>query len=116
MSILHFHSREQLIATSWHERLRSCDREQDVVAVAREFTAMISPEEIVTLPPQVIPHKLVDAEDVTSFAFALARLGCDAGQPEAPLVRKMAEFFRTASIRLSTILSQPDAGDSRQSA
>ena len=59
-----------------------------------------------------------EANDVTSYAFALVRHNCEGPAETAALVHKIAAFFSNASIRLSLIMAHVDApeDDARQSA
>ncbi len=94
---------------SWQDRLDSAASEADVVAAAREFLAQFNPQEIYSLPPPCRPEKLVDASDVTSYAFVLVRHGsCLEAQPAA-LLQKIAAFFSNASTRLSEIMARSGA-------
>lgn len=104
---------------SWQGRLDSSTSPEEVVAIARDFLAAFTPYELATLPDKCRPPgKLYDGEDLTTFAFELARHNCDQDSDgSAALVHKFANFFCHASIRLSEIQARgPDMEDSRQSA
>jgi hypothetical protein len=76
------------------------------------------------LPANLRPQKIVDANDVTTYAFELVRHEChDEGAQR--LVQRLANIMSRASIRLAQIMvtehQQPgpfqnSAGDSQRSA
>lgn len=103
---------------TWQDRLHLASTEAEVVIAAKEFVAQFTPDEINDLPEPCRPGKFFDANDITSFAFALVRHQCGDDARTARLVQKLALFFSNASIRLSEILARPNASqdDSRQSA
>ena len=88
---------------TWQERLDDAITEEDVVSVAREYMATITPQEIARMPSGVRPGKLVDANDVTTYAFELVRAECDDPEGSGALQR-LAHIMSRASIRLSEIM------------
>ncbi len=119
MSVHQFHLRGRPpVTVSWQGRLDDASTEAEVVGVVRDFMATISPYEIARLPAHCRPRKIVDANDITHYAFTIVRHHCDDGQGTARVAHKLASFFTSASIRLSQILSAPNHLDdeSRQSA
>lgn len=87
----------------WQERLSAATRAEHVVDVARDFCAMITPEEASQLPADCRPGKLVDAQDVSDYAYVLVRLSCADEHLTNPILLKLATFFTRASLRLSQI-------------
>ena len=88
---------------TWQERLDSATSESDVVDVARDYLATVSPREFASLPETLRPGKIVDANDVTTYAFDLVRQECrDEGAQQ--LVQRLANIMSRASIRLSQIM------------
>jgi hypothetical protein len=119
MSVHQFHPREQLPMTvSWQGRLDSAATEAEVVGVVRDFMATVSPYEIARLPEHCRPRKMVDANDITNYAFLIVRHHCDDGEGTARIAHKLASFFTSASIRLAHIMAaaQPADDESRRSA
>lgn len=90
-------------ATTWAGKLREARSEMDVVAVVRDFVALLTPEEFARIPERLRPGRFVDAHDVTSYGFDLVRHECEDKEGRR-VVRRMARFFSEASIRLSEIL------------
>lgn len=89
----------------WHDRLARAQTEADVVEVARDFIARLTPYEIVALPePCRPPKRFTDASDITEYAFALVRHHCDSGEPQDYAAHRLANFFSNAAERLSKIL------------
>jgi hypothetical protein len=96
------------MTVSWQGRLEDASTEAEVVGVVRDFMATISPYEIARLPAHCRPRKIVDASDITHYAFTIVRHHCDDGQGTARVAHRLAGFFTSASIRLSHILSAPN--------
>ena len=78
-----------------------------------------------SLPEHLRPGKIVDANDITTYAFELVRHEChDAGAHR--LVERLAHVMSRASIRLSQIMvsehahperrAKPSGGDRQHSA
>ena len=105
------------MTVSWHGRLSSAASEAEVLDVVRDFMATVSSYDIARLPEPCRPRKMVDASDITNYAFVIVRHHCDDGEGTARVAHKLASFFSSASIRLSQLLAAPDrVDDSRQSA
>ena len=90
-------------STSWQGRLNEAQVPDEVVAVARDFLARLSPEESFGLPPDCRPRKLVDADDVVDYAVTLVRRSCETEMLSDALVHQMAVFFTDASRRFSQL-------------
>lgn len=88
---------------TWQERLDQALTEDEVVSVAREYLATVTPQEVARMPVAVRPGKLVDANDVTTYAFDLVRAECDDAMGTSALQR-LAHIMSRASIRLSEIM------------
>jgi thiamine biosynthesis protein ThiC len=88
---------------TWQERLDDATNEHEVLQVVRDYLATISHEEFASLPPELRPGKIVDANDVTTYAFDLVRQEChDEGLQH--IVQRMGHILSRASIRLSQIM------------
>lgn len=98
----------------WQGQLDRADRPEAVVAVARDYLAQVSPEEVAQLPEACRPTRLVDADDVATYALELARHQASSDGPQ--VLHKMAAFFADASMRLSRILAESPLADSDQEA
>lgn len=99
---------------SWQDRLDGAMTEAEVLAIAREFLATVTPYEIARLPEGLRPERIGDANDITSYAFELVRGDFDDGQGGQRVLHRLAHFFSRASIRLSQILAhRPSAEVSR---
>ena len=115
MSIHQLHPQGQPL--TWQERLDCATTEHEVLDVVRDYVATVSPEEFASLPPALRPGKIVDANDVTTYAFDLVREEChDEGMQH--IVQRMGHILSRASIRLSEIMvveHKPPQGDRQQS-
>ena len=87
----------------WQGRLDEACHADEVVAIARDFVARISPEEFSALPVDCRPRKIVDADDVVDFAVTLVRQSCASDTSSDVLLQHMAAFFMDACSRLSRL-------------
>jgi hypothetical protein len=108
------HPERRLRSLGWQGQLDHADRPESVLAVARDYLAQVSPEEIAQLPQECRPQRLVDADDVAEYALQLARRQASPDAPE--ILHKLAAFFTDASTRLSQILAHANFVDSDQEA
>lgn len=101
---------------TWQERLDDSVTETDVVEVVRDYLATITHEEFASLPEPLRPGKIVDANDVTTYAFDLVREEChDEGIQH--IVQRLGHILSRASIRLSEIMvveHKPASGNQPQ--
>ena len=112
MSIHQFHPKNDnhRPRSSWHHLLDVAEDEGEILARLREFISSFTPYEIETLPAEVRPPKLMDARDVSGYAFELLQFGM--GKEQAPdLVHAFSDVFGYASSRLSRLVSRgPSTG------
>ena len=102
-----YRKQRNLRALGWQGQLEQAYYPHDVLSVARDFLAQLSPEEITSLPDECRPERLVDEDDVAAYALLLTRAQSKydaSSEPEVLL--KLCTFFGDASTRLSQILSQ----------
>jgi len=103
---------------TWQERLDDAATEHDVLQVVRDYLATVTHEEYTSLPPALRPGKIVDANDVTTYAFDLVREEChDEGIQH--IVQRLGHVLSRASIRLSQIMvgehrAPPQQGQSQR--
>jgi hypothetical protein len=98
---IHHHPQGQPL--TWQERLDNAATEADVVDVTRDYLATLSHAEYKYLPVSLRPLKIVDANDVTTYAFDLVRHECE-DEGAQRLVQRLAHILSRASIRLSQIM------------
>jgi len=91
---------------SWQFQLDQAATEADVVAVVREFMATVSPWEVARLPESLRPRKIVDASDITLYAFDLVRGDVMDNEGTQRVLHRLAHIFSRAALRLSEILSR----------
>lgn len=96
-------SEQKLRSIGWQGQLDQADRPEAVLAVARDYLAQVSPEEIAQLPVDCRPQRLVDPEDVAGYAFQLGRR--QSAPDASEVLHKLAAFFADASNRLSQVLT-----------
>ena len=108
-----------LTRLGWHGRLSEAATAEEVVAIVRDHLAQWTPTELAHVPEDLRPGKIVDADDVSSHALALAHalIGRPGGDEVA--LHRLATFFRDASQRLAEILARSpepaDDGDGQSS-
>jgi hypothetical protein len=116
---IHQGSGAQTVGITWQHHLDAARRVDEVVAAARDYLATLAPQDLAALPDGCRPPaKIVDADDVSTYAFDLVRFECEVHETRE-LVYKLARFFSHASMRLAqlTARSPATADDSgRQSA
>jgi hypothetical protein len=97
---------------SWIERIDTATSTGEMMDIARVYLASLTTEEIASLPAKCRPRKLVDAADLSDYAFDLVRHTCDADEP-SPLVLKLAAVMSHAATRSSEILAvaNDESGD-----
>ena len=93
----------QLAAMSWQERLEQCRSEGEVVQVVRDYVALLTPEELASLPKDFIPGRITDGDDISAFAVQLL-IRESRGEGTSPLLHKLAHIFGLASVQLSRVV------------
>lgn len=93
----------QLAAMSWQERLEQCQSEGEVVQAVREYVALLTPEEIASLPKDFIPGRITDGDDISAFAVQLL-IRETRSEGQNPLLHKLAHIFGLASVQLSKVV------------
>jgi hypothetical protein len=93
------HAADGLTSVGWQGCLNEAATEYDVVGVARDFLALLATEEIRELPLECRPGKIVDGDDIASYALTLSRAQYGGGA----VVHRMATFFSNAALRLAQI-------------
>ena len=107
-----FDRRRHCRAVAWQAMLDAAASEEEIVTAARDYVAMLTPEEIAELPRECRPFRIVDGSDVTDYAFRLAHEQFLWDPLESSTLQKLSAFMTSASLRLSQILAaSPQAGD-----
>jgi hypothetical protein len=101
-----------MTGTTWQHRLDAARAVEDVVAAARDFLAVFGPLELAALPEGCRPPaKIVDDEDIASYAFDLVRFERAEGAEVGDMVHRLARFFSHASMRLAQITARDTQDD-----
>ena len=97
--------RHERLAGLWPNVLDGARTELDLVNVVREYVATWSPEEWGRLPVSCRPGKITDGEDVSDFAYCLARAHLSYNGPLADrlLLERLMGFFTHAASRLAAL-------------
>ena len=94
----------------WHGRLLDAASPGEVVELTRTFVASLTPEEMAALPRDCRPGKIVDAEDVHAFAYALVRRSCASDRMGDGALMRLASFFTDAARQLSRLAAYAPQG------
>jgi hypothetical protein len=87
----------------WIQRLKLARSEEEIMAIAHDYLASFDDYELRFLPARCLPRALLCANDISTYAFDLVVHRCEEMDASARLVRRLAEFFTFASIRMSEI-------------
>ncbi len=117
MTIHPFHAKHDhhRSAMSWQRVLEAAQSEQELVQVSRDFIASFTPHEIDLLPPECRPSKLVDGEDLASYAYDLTVHRWDDDNAAAALIESFTRFFADASEHIAR-LKRASPSSERESA
>lgn len=95
--------------SDWHWLLRSATSEEEIAGVTRDYLATWTPEEIAALPAECRPPRVRDGEDISQWAFNLARARAAAPGPESEaLLDKLAGFVGDAIARLAEVKARAE--------
>lgn len=106
-----FENQKHPASIGWQGRLAAATSREAVVDVARDFLALVGPEEVARMPVDCRPVKLVDGEDVANYAVALARRSCDSDCFNDHDLQRIAAFFGDALGRLSQLTPASHASE-----
>ena len=93
------------MTTSWEGQLEQAATPAEVIAIARDYLALLAPEEIVLLPVDARPRRVRDADDLAEIHERLveAYQRTRASGAELALLQRLASFFARATARLSDL-------------
>jgi hypothetical protein len=90
---------------SWHNEIRAARNWQDLVAIARDVVAKLTPEDVSTLPPSCREIRVKGIDDVYFWHERLAEeffARASRGDPTTAH-RNMLDFFTVAAERASEL-------------
>lgn len=88
----------------WGERLANAHEIGDILTVANDFIAQMTPAELADLPTNLRPSRMEGAEQVASYALDVVRHRCLSTPSTADgLVCRLALFFSAATLRLAQV-------------
>jgi hypothetical protein len=90
---------------TWYRLLENAKSPLEVVAVARDYLATWTPEEIVRLPASVRPGKLRDERDIEELHARLVEeyRASKASGPALDALQRLTTFMVRAAIRISEL-------------
>lgn len=97
---------------SWYRLLDSARNSLEVVAIARDYIATWTPEELGRLPPEVRPGRMRDERDVEALHERLVEEYRKTRATGAALeaLQKMTSFMVRASIRVAELSDDANRG------
>lgn len=104
MSSVHylFFGKTPAVAVTWQEKVAAVGTEEELVKVANEYLAVWAPSELVLLPGECRPGRIVDGEQIAFYAYSLIRRQC-AREASSNELNRMAAFFSSAAQRQSQL-------------
>jgi hypothetical protein len=89
----------------WRQELDAATTEHDVVNVVRDYVALLTNDEVSTLPGNVRPGVVKTGEDIAGWAVSLVRtqLAQIAETEGVQVMRDMSEFFAAAAAKITEI-------------
>ena len=93
------------MSDAWIESVKHAATPEELIQLSRRYIASWDGDSLANLPDDCKPATFASYEDVSVYAVTLVRRQFALeGTPEAAPVRRMAEFFAAASMRLAEIL------------
>ena len=98
--------------TSWYSQLDRAKTVGEAVAVARDFMATWSPEELALLPASCRPGRLRDEEDIEALHATLVEAYREsrATGRELDALQRLTSFVVRASIRIAELTGESGSG------
>jgi len=90
----------------WHKEIRATRTWQDLLALARDYVAKLSPEEVATLPPTCREIRIKGTDDLYFWHERLAEEYFARASREDPSQahRDMLDFFTVAAERAADLV------------
>lgn len=90
----------------WHKEIRATRTWQDLLALARDYVAQLSPEEVATLPPTCREIRIKGTDDLYFWHERLAEEYFARASREDPSEahRDMLDFFTVAAERAADLV------------
>lgn len=96
---------------TWPELLALAATPEEVVRIALDFFASLTPQEVARLPQECIfPHRFSTPEQVVDYAFMLVRHRVSADDDNT-VVFRLANFFSHAARRVAELMSEAPPAD-----
>ena len=101
----HMNKTASMQTTPWQFQLDGAPTEEEVVAVAKDYLATWTPQELAFLPEDCRPGRIRDGADINAFSFKLAQALCSTAfeSSDASYAQRMLSFFAHAAVRISQI-------------
>jgi hypothetical protein len=98
--------------TSWFSQIDRASSVAEVIGVARDFVATLTPDDLKLLPPDCRPGKLRDEADIEELHAMLveAYRNSRATGQELETLQRLTSFVVRASIRLAELGSSRASG------
>lgn len=111
----HSEARDNPEAVTWPELLARASSPEDVVTIALDYLASLTPQEIASLPPECVPqHRLASPDQIVDYAFTLVRQRVN-HQDDNTVLFRTANVFSHAARRVAELMSAAPSGDAANS-
>jgi hypothetical protein len=89
----------------WRRHLARASTEHEIVNLTREHVATWGPDDISKLPAECRPSRIRDAEDISQWAYDLARAHTSLryDDEQDALVLRMLAFISEAAVRMAEV-------------
>jgi hypothetical protein len=101
-------------APPWHERLDGARTVAEVVAICREFVALLGAADLAQLPPRLRPPQDLDVNAISAYAVDLVRHDLLLGSATPSMVKMLSGFFGNAAetvARIALARGRPEGWD-----
>jgi hypothetical protein len=90
----------------WHELLERAVTEEQVIDIAQDYVASLTPDDLASIAPDCRPGRIRDGSDVDYWNVRLAEACREVWGTERDgrLLTEMSQFFLRASLTLSRIV------------
>lgn len=99
----------------WRSYLGAACNEADIVKLTRDYVATWIPEDISRLPDECRPGRVRDGDDISTWAYQLARAHCSLAfdDEQDALLMRMLAFISEAAMRVAEVKAYEAAAASQ---
>jgi hypothetical protein len=89
----------------WRGYLSAARNEEEIVKLTRDYVATWAPADISRLPTQCRPGRIGDGDDISHWAYDIARAHCSllCDDEQDKLLMRMLAFIGAAAVRVAEV-------------